>query len=162
MTAETTGSARLFLNLDLQQPTVHSIASGATAIFTACCPDKQTPNEDAAALITCGPESGVLAIADGFGHGEDLEDVLLGKGGEGGAGRSRAGRLLEDLLETPRLFLVAVHLHDEDLFGQQRGIASLFARHDRRFHSAPRSFRSSPPAPPSMGDRPSRKKDLPH
>ena len=67
MTAETTGSARLFLNLDLQQPTVHSIASGATAIFTACCPDKQTPNEDAAALITCGPESGVLAIADGFG-----------------------------------------------------------------------------------------------
>jgi len=67
MPIETTDRACFFLDLDLQEAQVQPIASGVAVVYTARCPDKETPNEDAAALITCGPKSGVLAVADGFG-----------------------------------------------------------------------------------------------
>jgi serine/threonine protein phosphatase PrpC len=71
---------RLFLDLDLSEPELQPIASGVTATYTARCPDKDTPNEDAAALIPCSPTSGVLAVADGFGGqpaGEQAARVAL-------------------------------------------------------------------------------------
>lgn len=45
----------------------HTIASGTAAIYSAKSPDKEGPNEDAAALIFVDPKSVVLAIADGLG-----------------------------------------------------------------------------------------------
>lgn len=67
MPAEPTDRARFFFEVDLRETVVQSIASGVAAVYTARCPEKQTPNEDAAVLISCGPNSGVLAVADGFG-----------------------------------------------------------------------------------------------
>ena len=67
MPTETSNRVRLFLNLDQQEAEVQPIASGVAAVYTARCPEKETPNEDAAALISCGEESGVLVVADGFG-----------------------------------------------------------------------------------------------
>jgi serine/threonine protein phosphatase PrpC len=46
---------------------VASFAGGAAAVFSARCPDKATPNEDAAALIPFGDGTGVLVEADGVG-----------------------------------------------------------------------------------------------
>jgi len=43
------------------------LASGVAAVYTARCPGKETANEDAAVLISCNAQCGVLALADGFG-----------------------------------------------------------------------------------------------
>lgn len=67
MPTETTDRVRLFLDVDLQEAEVQPIASGVAAVYTARCPGKETANEDAAVLISCGPKSGILAVADGFG-----------------------------------------------------------------------------------------------
>ncbi len=58
---------QLFLNVDQSEAEFHSIAGGAAAVFSRRCPDKETPNEDAAAFVACESGSGVLAVADGFG-----------------------------------------------------------------------------------------------
>lgn len=42
-------------------------AGGAAAVFSARCPDKAAPNEDAAALIPFADGAGVLVVADGVG-----------------------------------------------------------------------------------------------
>jgi serine/threonine protein phosphatase PrpC len=67
MPTRVTDPVRFFLDQDLREAAVLPIASGVAAVYTARCPGREPPNEDAAALITCGPESGVLAVADGFG-----------------------------------------------------------------------------------------------
>jgi serine/threonine protein phosphatase PrpC len=41
--------------------------SGTAAVFTTRSPQKETPNEDVAALWPAGQSSGVLAVADGLG-----------------------------------------------------------------------------------------------
>ena len=46
---------------------LHAVAAGQTAVYSARCPGKTTPNEDAAALIPLDAESGVLVVADGLG-----------------------------------------------------------------------------------------------
>jgi serine/threonine protein phosphatase PrpC len=58
---------RLFFDSDLEQAEFLNVARGLSAVYSARCPGKEGPNEDAAALIRCGPGSAVLAIADGFG-----------------------------------------------------------------------------------------------
>ena len=80
MPTETKERVRLFLDADLHEAEFHPIASGVAAVYVARCPDKDTPNEDAVALITCGPKSGVLAVADGFGGqpaGEQAAQLAL-------------------------------------------------------------------------------------
>ena len=67
MPTETGDSAHFFFEVDLRVAHIQPIASGVAAVYTARCPEKETPNEDAAALVTCGSKSGVLAVADGFG-----------------------------------------------------------------------------------------------
>ncbi len=61
------GDARLFFEQASLEETVADFASGAATVVSLCCPGKETPNEDAAALIPTGPSSGVLAVADGVG-----------------------------------------------------------------------------------------------
>jgi serine/threonine protein phosphatase PrpC len=59
--------AKLYLHQDMEQSQRHAIAGGSAAIYTARCPASETPNEDAAALIPCDGQSGILAVADGLG-----------------------------------------------------------------------------------------------
>lgn len=67
MSTNATDRVHIFLDRDLSEATVIPFAAGLAAIYTARCPDKETPNEDAAALIACDSACGVLAVADGFG-----------------------------------------------------------------------------------------------
>ncbi len=46
---------------------VCEFAGGVAGVYSKRCPGKTEPNEDAALLITLGPATGILAVADGFG-----------------------------------------------------------------------------------------------
>lgn len=59
--------ARLVFEQELLEDAEIAFAGGSAALFSMRCPGKETPNEDAAALISTGPSSGVLAVADGLG-----------------------------------------------------------------------------------------------
>lgn len=59
--------AQLFFEQELLEDAVFDFAGGVAALFSMRCPGKETPNEDAVALITTGRTSGVLAVADGLG-----------------------------------------------------------------------------------------------
>lgn len=67
MTPEVLQSARLYLDQVMAEPDVCAIADGIAVVYSARCPDKQTPNEDAAVLIPVNEEAAILAIADGLG-----------------------------------------------------------------------------------------------
>ncbi len=60
-------AVRLFTDRNMTEAQVLPIARGGAAVFSARAPDKDGPNEDAAALIPIGPEQGVLVVADGLG-----------------------------------------------------------------------------------------------
>jgi PPM family protein phosphatase len=64
---------------------VFDFAGGTAAVFTNRSPQKETPNEDVAALWPTGQNSGVLAVADGLG---------------GHAGGERASRLAVDKIQS--------------------------------------------------------------
>jgi len=59
--------ARLFFEQDLLQNAFFKIAGGVAALYSKRSPGKETPNEDAVAVIPTGTDSGVLAVADGLG-----------------------------------------------------------------------------------------------
>ena len=67
MSVNTPAQVRFFLNENLPEVQVYPIASGVAAVYTARCPERAEPNEDAVALIPCGASGGVIAVADGFG-----------------------------------------------------------------------------------------------
>ncbi len=59
--------ARLLLNQEMTQGEFHPLAHGTAAVYSTRSPDKQTANEDGAALIPFDENAGVLAVADGLG-----------------------------------------------------------------------------------------------
>ncbi len=59
--------AEIFLDQTMEEAGVYPIASGTSVILSDRSPDKQTPNEDAAAIMRMGRTEGVLVIADGAG-----------------------------------------------------------------------------------------------
>lgn len=56
-----------YAGLDMGDLVVAPFADGCAAVCTQRAPDKETANEDSAALISWEPSSGILAIADGAG-----------------------------------------------------------------------------------------------
>ncbi len=58
---------RLFYEQELLEGTFLAAAGGVLAVYSMRCPEKETPNEDAVAIIPTGVGSGVLAVADGLG-----------------------------------------------------------------------------------------------
>src|SRR5690606_15877549 len=65
----------LFVDADMAGGEVHAFAGGSAAVFSARAPGKTSPNEDAAALLPIGSESGVIVIADGIGGGRLGEEA---------------------------------------------------------------------------------------
>ncbi len=61
------GRAQVFFEQDLLEDASFELAGGVVALFSMRCPGKETPNEDAVAVIPTGPTSGVIAVADGLG-----------------------------------------------------------------------------------------------
>ncbi|NQZ97679.1 MAG: serine/threonine-protein phosphatase [Myxococcales bacterium] len=59
--------ARLFLERDMEAPETFPVPGGVASVFSSRSPDKETPNEDAAALIPFGDDAVVLVVADGVG-----------------------------------------------------------------------------------------------
>ncbi|MEQ8785305.1 MAG: protein phosphatase 2C domain-containing protein [Pirellulaceae bacterium] len=59
--------ARIYLDQDMQQPELLELAGGSAAVYSARSPYKQTPNEDAAAVLPVDDARTVLVVADGLG-----------------------------------------------------------------------------------------------
>lgn len=57
----------LYLERNMNEPDLRSLGAGEAAVFSARAPGKETPNEDAAALIPCAGDGWVLLVADGMG-----------------------------------------------------------------------------------------------
>lgn len=62
-----TAGYRSFIRQDLQQPLQLPFKSGCVMLFTMRAPGRESPNEDAAAVVPFGEHGGVLIVADGLG-----------------------------------------------------------------------------------------------
>jgi serine/threonine protein phosphatase PrpC len=62
-------SSTQLLEQDMKAPAAYELGSGSAVVYSARCPGKQTPNEDAAAIVRLNDESAVLVVADGMGGG---------------------------------------------------------------------------------------------
>ncbi|MEM9659275.1 MAG: protein phosphatase 2C domain-containing protein [Planctomycetota bacterium] len=74
------GEARTFCDVDMLEPATFSLAGGSVAVLSSRCPEKSSPNEDAAAIICTGPEAALLVVADGCGGmlaGEQAARILI-------------------------------------------------------------------------------------
>jgi serine/threonine protein phosphatase PrpC len=67
MTTTLPAGAQLYFDQEMVASEPIAVAGGAACVYSARCPDKQTPNEDAAAVIPLGGQAAVLAVADGMG-----------------------------------------------------------------------------------------------
>ena len=65
--AITNTQSRLYLGRDLAEIETIQIAAGTACVYTHRAPGKNTDNEDAAAVIPCGENAGVILVADGLG-----------------------------------------------------------------------------------------------
>ena len=63
--------AKVYLERNMVEGRLHRIGLGAAIIHSSRASDKETANEDAAALVPFSNTSGVLAIADGAGGQHD-------------------------------------------------------------------------------------------
>ncbi len=59
--------SRVYLDQDMTKAKLDRLAGGIASVYTSRCIGKQTPNEDAAALIPMDDQSGVVVVADGVG-----------------------------------------------------------------------------------------------
>ncbi len=84
MMQDSSEHAEVYLDRDMTEAEVHPLAAGLAAVYSARAPGKETPNEDAAALIAFDPQSAVLSVADGMGGAP--------------AGEQAAGRAVQTLV----------------------------------------------------------------
>lgn len=67
MALESPQDAKLYLDQNMVDAEAHPLGGGLAAVYSARCPGKDTPNEDAAALIPLDVQCAVLVVADGLG-----------------------------------------------------------------------------------------------
>ncbi len=70
----------LFIDQDMGEGVVMPFAQGSVAIYSSRCPDRESGNEDAAAVLPSGTDSGVLVVADGLGGqpgGKNASEITL-------------------------------------------------------------------------------------
>ncbi|MBT4865836.1 MAG: hypothetical protein HON53_12080, partial [Planctomycetaceae bacterium] len=60
-------TSALYCRRDMDGVDLHRFVGGTAAVFTTRSPEKETPNEDAAAVIFNDERSGALLVADGLG-----------------------------------------------------------------------------------------------
>ena len=72
---------RLYTDQDMVASELLEVGVGSLAVYSSRSPEKETPNEDAAAVIRSDAESGLLAVADGLGgaaSGQHAASLALG------------------------------------------------------------------------------------
>ena len=94
--------AVLYLERDMEEVETCAFYGGTAAVFSARCPGKEGPNEDAAALIPFDEDGGTLLVADGAG-GQRAKDFVRGDA-------QVAVRALRDRVARRVFFLDAVDL----------------------------------------------------
>lgn len=67
MIEQATPSARTISGIDFEEPELHPLGYGLAAVYTNRAPEKETVNEDSAAIIPYDEHSGILVVADGAG-----------------------------------------------------------------------------------------------
>lgn len=67
MTLLSTKDALVLIGEKMIDPAMHAVAGGMAAVYSTTSPDKETMNEDAAAIIPIDDRSAVFAVADGLG-----------------------------------------------------------------------------------------------
>ena len=75
MANETPSQTRRYLDAQMTTPEVLRIAGGLACVFSSRCPGKETPNEDAVAMIPVDDRTAVLVVADGLGGGAAGENA---------------------------------------------------------------------------------------
>ena len=60
---------KAFFGVDMAACEIHRLEGGACGVYSSRRPNKETPNEDAAAVIPAGNGAAVLVVADGMGGG---------------------------------------------------------------------------------------------
>ncbi|QDV69150.1 Serine/threonine phosphatase stp [Rosistilla carotiformis] len=61
------GPSIIYRDRRMNRAAVHLAAGGEAAVFTSRSPNKETPNEDVAAIVPCDGDTCVLIVADGMG-----------------------------------------------------------------------------------------------
>lgn len=61
------GEVRTFVEADMLEPLAFDVAGGTAAVVSVRRPEKEGPNEDAAAVVAAGESSAVLIVSDGCG-----------------------------------------------------------------------------------------------
>lgn len=77
---ETVIMKKLWLEADMETPQRLELPSGEVAVYSRRCPDKTSPNEDAALVFPVDEKRVVLAVADGCGGmagGADASRIVL-------------------------------------------------------------------------------------
>ncbi len=67
MTEQIEKAPQAYFEEDMAEPVLHTLPAGEAVVFTTSNPEKDTPNEDAAAIIHATPSDSVLVLADGMG-----------------------------------------------------------------------------------------------
>ncbi len=111
----------LFLGRHDREQADHSLPHGEVCVRSVRAPDKDTPNEDAAAVIQVGADSLVLAVADGVGGtpaGREASNAAV----------QTLSRVLEsvrsDDLQLKPAILDAVEAANKAVLGLARGAAT--------------------------------------
>lgn len=63
----TLDTPQLYVEQIMDEPEVYRLNGGSVAVFSARSPDKEDPNEDAAALLPLSDDAAILVVADGAG-----------------------------------------------------------------------------------------------
>jgi serine/threonine protein phosphatase PrpC len=112
---------QLFLGEHERQQADRSLPHGDVCVRTLRSPDKQTENEDSAAIIQLGDDSLVLAVADGVGG------AAAGREASNATVRTLSRMLAKLPNETPQLrpaILDAVEAANKAVLGLARGAAT--------------------------------------